>query len=151
MAVGKRLADDERNPQPSDGRERTRAQVGMRSALDSEAMPLDLMLIIMRGCPEADAITDLQFAAALAAAPFLHAKLTTICEASCWLNRERRTFAMLDRSGNKYTKRFRYRRNVPNVVTPEPQPTEAPADGSAPACDPNGLRNGSVTCSLFVG
>jgi hypothetical protein len=95
MAVGKRLADNERNPQPSDGRERTRAQVGMRSALDSEAMPLDLMLIIMRGCPEADAITDLQFAAALAAAPFLHAKLTTICEASCWLNSERRTFAML--------------------------------------------------------
>lgn len=52
-----------------------RAKHGIQSAMESGVMPLDLMLRVMRGGEEAAAVTDRQFQAAVAAAPYIHARL----------------------------------------------------------------------------
>jgi hypothetical protein len=50
----------------------------VKAAFESGVLPLDVMCAVMRGGPEADAISDQQFAAATAAAPYLHARLNTL-------------------------------------------------------------------------
>ena|ERR1700690_957819 len=52
-----------------------RAAAGVKAALDTGVMPLDVMLYRMRGTRE---VSDQQFEAAVAAAPYLHAKLSAV-------------------------------------------------------------------------
>lgn len=54
----------------------TLAEAGISYALSSGTTPLEVLLRVMRGGPEAEGITDLQFRAAMAAAPFIHPRLT---------------------------------------------------------------------------
>src|SRR3954452_10369914 len=54
-----------------------RAREGMAAAIATGIMPLDVILTVMRGGPEAEAITDRQYEAAVAAAPYLHPKLSS--------------------------------------------------------------------------
>jgi hypothetical protein len=54
-----------------------RARAGVEAALATGPMPLDVILTVMRGGPEAEAITDRQYEAAVAAAPYLHPKLSS--------------------------------------------------------------------------
>ena len=54
-----------------------RARAGLAEAQASGRMPLDVILAVMRGGPEAEAITDRQYEAAVAAAPYLHPKLSS--------------------------------------------------------------------------
>src|SRR3954451_7654737 len=54
-----------------------RACAGLAEAHASGRMPLDVILTVMRGGPEAEAITDRQYEAAVAAAPYLHPKLSS--------------------------------------------------------------------------
>ena len=51
-----------------------RAASGVQLALDGGPLPLDILLRVMRGD---DGISDRQFAAAVAAAPYVHPKLAT--------------------------------------------------------------------------
>jgi hypothetical protein len=55
-----------------------RAAHGIAAAMESGVMPLDVMLQVMRGGDEAEQISDRQFQAAVAAAPYVHAKLNTL-------------------------------------------------------------------------
>ena len=48
---------------------RMRAQAGLEAAKQTGAMPLDIMLAVAAGGPEADKISDRQLQAAIAAAP----------------------------------------------------------------------------------
>lgn len=52
-----------------------RAEHGVQAAIATGIMPLDVLLTVMRGGPEAAAISERQYEAAVAAAPYLHAKL----------------------------------------------------------------------------
>lgn len=54
-----------------------RARAGVEAALATGLMPLDVILAVMRGGPEAEAISERQYLAACAAAPFLHPKLSS--------------------------------------------------------------------------
>ncbi|NOG74227.1 hypothetical protein [Roseicella sp. DB1501] len=54
-----------------------RAQAGIASAIEGGALPLDILLTVMRGGPEAEAITARQYEAAVAAAPYLHPRLAS--------------------------------------------------------------------------
>src|SRR5215218_919714 len=53
-----------------------RARAGLAEAQASGRMPLDVILTVMRGGPEAEAISARQYEAAVAAAPYLHPKLS---------------------------------------------------------------------------
>ncbi len=55
-----------------------RARAGIFAAEQSGMMPLDIILTVARGGEAAARITDRQFAAAVAAAPFLHARLSAV-------------------------------------------------------------------------
>jgi hypothetical protein len=54
------------------------AVVGIRAAVDTGTMPLDVLLARMRGLPLSNGqmVTDAQFAAAQACAPYLHPRLS---------------------------------------------------------------------------
>src|SRR3954453_21271221 len=52
-----------------------RARAGLAEAQASGRMPLDVILTVMRGGPAAEAISDRQYQAAVAAAPNLHPKV----------------------------------------------------------------------------
>jgi hypothetical protein len=52
-----------------------RARAGLEAALATGLMPLDVILAVMRGGPAAAAISERQYQAACAAAPFLHPRL----------------------------------------------------------------------------
>jgi hypothetical protein len=54
-----------------------RARAGIEAALATGLMPLDVILTVMRGGPAAEAISERQYQAACAAAPFLHPKLSS--------------------------------------------------------------------------
>src|SRR3954451_1731051 len=54
-----------------------RAREGMAAAIATGIMPRDVILTVMRGGPEAEAITERQYEAAVAAAPYLHPKLSS--------------------------------------------------------------------------
>jgi hypothetical protein len=54
-----------------------RARAGVKAAISSGVMPLDIILAVARGGPEADAVTDRQLGAAIAAAPYLHPRLSS--------------------------------------------------------------------------
>jgi hypothetical protein len=54
-----------------------RARAGVEAALAAGPMPLDVILTVMRGGPAAAAISERQYQAACAAAPFLHPKLSS--------------------------------------------------------------------------
>src|SRR4051794_17374213 len=54
-----------------------RARAAIAEALDGGLMPLDIILCVMRGGEAAAAITERQYEAACAAAPFLHPKLAS--------------------------------------------------------------------------
>jgi hypothetical protein len=54
-----------------------RARAGIEAALTTGLLPLDVILTVMRGGAEAEAISERQYLAAVAAAPFLHPKLST--------------------------------------------------------------------------
>jgi hypothetical protein len=54
-----------------------RARAGIAAALETGILPLDLMLTIMRGGPAAEAITERQYEAAVAAAPYIHPRLAS--------------------------------------------------------------------------
>jgi hypothetical protein len=54
---------------------RARARAGLEAALAAGPMPLDVILAVMRGGPAAAAISERQYQAACAAAPFLHPRL----------------------------------------------------------------------------
>jgi hypothetical protein len=51
------------------------AEAGISAALTTGTSPLDVILAVMRGGPDAEGITDRQYAAACAAAPFIHPRL----------------------------------------------------------------------------
>jgi hypothetical protein len=55
----------------------TRARAGIAAALQTGVLPLDIILAVARGGPEADAISDRQLEAAIAAAPYLHPRLAS--------------------------------------------------------------------------
>ena len=55
-----------------------RANSGVAAARQSGVMPLDIILTVARGGEAAAQITDRQFAAAVAAAPFFHARLSAV-------------------------------------------------------------------------
>lgn len=57
---------------------RLRAQAGLEAAKQTGAMPLDIMLAVAAGGPEADKISDRQLQAAIAAAPYVHPKLAAV-------------------------------------------------------------------------
>lgn len=57
---------------------RMRAQAGVIDARETGVMPLDIILAVARGGDAADKITDRQLNAAIAAAPFLHPRLTAV-------------------------------------------------------------------------
>ena len=59
-----------------------RAAEGMQAALETGLLPLDVMLRVMRGGAEAEAITDRQYGAAVDAAPYLHPRLTAAASAT---------------------------------------------------------------------
>jgi hypothetical protein len=52
------------------------ARAGIQQALESRISPLQVVLQVMRGGPEADAISERQFTAATAALPYTHPRLT---------------------------------------------------------------------------
>jgi len=54
-----------------------RARAGVAAALTTGVLPLDVILVVMRGGPEAEAITERQYEAACAAAPYLHPRLAS--------------------------------------------------------------------------
>jgi hypothetical protein len=54
-----------------------RAKADIEAALATGPMPLGVILAVMRGGPEAAAISERQYQAACAAAPFLHPKLSS--------------------------------------------------------------------------
>jgi hypothetical protein len=57
-----------------------RAQQGIAAALEAGLMPLDVIMAVMRAEPLSNGLvpTERQFSAAIAAAPFLHAKLSAV-------------------------------------------------------------------------
>jgi hypothetical protein len=57
---------------------RMRAQAGLEAAKRTGVMPLDIMLAVAAGGPEADQISDRQLQAAIAAAPYVHPKLAAV-------------------------------------------------------------------------
>ena len=57
---------------------RLRAQAGLQAARTTGVLPLDIMLTVAAGGPEADKITDRQLQAAIAAAPYVHPKLAAV-------------------------------------------------------------------------
>ena len=57
---------------------RMRAQAGLEVAKRTGVMPLDIMLTVAAGGPEAAKITDRQLQAAIAAAPYVHPKLAAV-------------------------------------------------------------------------
>lgn len=57
---------------------RMRAQAGLEAAKQTGTMPLDIMLAVAAGGPEADKISDRQLQAAIAAAPYAHPKLAAV-------------------------------------------------------------------------
>jgi hypothetical protein len=59
-------------------RHRIQADEGIRAALESGITPLEIVLRVARGGPEADAIDDRQLSAAIAALPFVHPKLAAL-------------------------------------------------------------------------
>jgi hypothetical protein len=55
-----------------------RARAGVAAALAGGGpLPLDIILAVARGGPAADAVTDRQLQAAIAAAPYLHPRLAS--------------------------------------------------------------------------
>lgn len=57
---------------------RLRAQAGLEAARTTGVMPLDIMLTVAAGGPEADKISDRQLQAAIAAAPYVHPRLAAV-------------------------------------------------------------------------
>ena len=57
---------------------RMRAQAGLEVAKRTGVMPLDIILTVAAGGPEADKISDRQLQAAIAAAPYVHPKLAAV-------------------------------------------------------------------------
>ena len=55
-----------------------RAQAGLEAAKLTGKLPLDIMLTVAAGGPEADKISDRQLQAAIAAAPYVHPKLAAV-------------------------------------------------------------------------
>ena len=55
-----------------------RAQAGITSARQTGVMPLDILLTVVAGGEAAAAISDRQFQAAVAAAPYLHPRLSAM-------------------------------------------------------------------------
>ena len=78
MAQGKKTGGRQRGtPNKATAERQLRAAHGLQAALDNGLMPLDVMLARMRDAPlpNGQKVTDEQFAAAVAAAPYLHARL----------------------------------------------------------------------------
>jgi hypothetical protein len=74
--AGRKLVSQDRAPI-----EKTiRVQQGIAAALEAGLMPLDVIMSVMRGEPLSNGMvpTERQFGAAIAAAPFLHAKLSAV-------------------------------------------------------------------------
>ena len=57
---------------------RMRVQAGLEAAKLTGKLPLDIMLTVAAGGPEADKISDRQLQAAIAAAPYVHPKLAAV-------------------------------------------------------------------------
>jgi len=55
-----------------------RARAGITAAKQNGVMPLDILLTVAAGGEAADKITERQFQAAVAAAPYLHARLSAV-------------------------------------------------------------------------
>ena len=78
MAQGKKTGGRQRGtPNKATAERQLRAAHGLQTALDEGLLPLDVMLARMRGAPlpNGQKVTDEQFVAAVAAAPYLHARL----------------------------------------------------------------------------
>ncbi len=57
---------------------RLQAQAGIEIAETTGALPLEILITVMRGGPDADSITERQLQAAVAAAPYIHPRLAAI-------------------------------------------------------------------------
>ena len=57
---------------------RLRAKAGLEAARTTGVMPLDIMLTVAAGAPEADKISNRQLQAAIAAAPYVHPRLAAV-------------------------------------------------------------------------
>src|SRR4051812_25176961 len=78
MALGRKTGGRQKGtPNRETLRKTDQAWAAVAAALASGLMPLDVILTVMRGGPEAEAITERQYEAAVAAAPYLHAKLSS--------------------------------------------------------------------------
>jgi len=78
MAQGKKTGGRKPGtPNKATVERRLRATHGLRTALDDGLLPLDVMLARMRDepLPNGQRVTDEQFQAAVAAAPYIHQKL----------------------------------------------------------------------------
>jgi hypothetical protein len=54
-----------------------RAQEGLAAARATGKMPLEIVLTVMRGGPEAEDVTERQYRAAVDAMPYVHARLAS--------------------------------------------------------------------------
>src|SRR4051794_24216410 len=78
MALGRKTGGRRKGtPNRETLRKTDQAWAAVAAALASGLMPLDVILTVMRGGPEAEAITERQYEAAVAAAPYLYPKLSS--------------------------------------------------------------------------
>ena len=57
---------------------RLQAKAGIEIAETTGVLPLEILITVMRGGPDADCITERQLQAAVAAAPYIHPRLAAI-------------------------------------------------------------------------
>src|SRR3954452_22352901 len=78
MALGRKTGGRRKGtPNRETLRKTDQAWAAVAAALASGIRPLDVILTVMRGGPEAEAISERQYEAAVAAAPYLHPKLSS--------------------------------------------------------------------------
>ena len=106
---------------------RMRVQAGLEAAKLTGKLPLDIMLTVAAGGPEADKISDRQLQAAIAAAPYVHPKLAAVAVKDVTPDPER------DEKVRRAREEFI--RLLNEMARPEPLVIEHVADRSTPNCD----------------